>query len=231
VGGLVAGEVHKDGTISDKLFAPGYGEFRSSSATELEEVALVVPADAVPGPMPAQAEAIAISAGDVFDAAFTQDWPAAGTHLALLRSAWGAVAGGDIPVRIRDLLNGRLTDLADAVGARDRSVAGQAAIDALRLGLDLQLRHRPTPEVDLARMDVWGRQLLLDAAAADQAGVRGDSVALKYARDRVLGAIDRRDLARIDAVISTLEEAAADDDFNAVTQSATALRETIAARS
>jgi len=80
----VAGEVHKDGTVSDKLFAPGYGEFRSSSATELEEVALVVPADAVPGPMPAQVEAIAISAGALIGAASAQDWSAAGTHLVAL---------------------------------------------------------------------------------------------------------------------------------------------------
>jgi len=114
------------------------------------------------------------------------------------------------------------------VGALDRSTAGQGAIDALRLGLDLQLRHRPTAEVDLARMDV-GRQLQLDAAAADQASVQGDTVALKYVRDRVLAAIDRRELAQLDARISTLEEASADADFDAVTETATALRETIAA--
>lgn len=63
---------------------------------ELEEVALVVPADAVPGPMPAQVEAIAISAGALFDVASTQDWSAAGTHLAALRAVWDAVAGQDL---------------------------------------------------------------------------------------------------------------------------------------
>jgi hypothetical protein len=77
-------------------------------------------------------------------------------------------------------------------------------------------------------MDVWGRQLQLDAAAADPAGVQGDNVALKYVRDRILVATDRRTLAQIDAMISTLEEATADGDFNAVTETATALRKTIA---
>ena len=228
-GGLVAGEVHKDGTVSDKLFAPGYGEFRSSSATELEEVSLVVPADTIPGPMPAPVQAIAVSAGGLFDAAYAKDWSGAGSHLAALRAAWDTVAPTDVPVRVRDLLNARLTGLAAAVAARDRSATGQLSIDALRLGLDLQLRHRPTPEVDRARMDVWSRQLQLDAAAADSAGVQGDNVALKYVRDRILAATDRRTLAQIDAMISTLEEVAADGDFGAVTETATALRKTIAA--
>jgi hypothetical protein len=43
---LVAGELHDDGSREEKVFAPGYGEFRSSDDTDLEAMALAVPIDA-----------------------------------------------------------------------------------------------------------------------------------------------------------------------------------------
>ena len=33
---LVAGELHDDGSREEKIFAPGYGQFRSSDAADLE---------------------------------------------------------------------------------------------------------------------------------------------------------------------------------------------------
>jgi hypothetical protein len=49
---LVAGELHDDGSREEKVFAPGYGEFRSSDDTDLEAMAIAVPIDAGPGPAP-----------------------------------------------------------------------------------------------------------------------------------------------------------------------------------
>ncbi len=39
-GGLAGTETHQDGTLSDKLFAPGYGEFRSTDGPDVEAMAL-----------------------------------------------------------------------------------------------------------------------------------------------------------------------------------------------
>jgi hypothetical protein len=79
-------------------------------------------------------------------------------------------------------------------------------------------------------MDVWG-QLLLDAAASDPAGlIHGDVAALKYVRNRVLGAIDRADLTELDQLIHDLAEAAAGPDGAAVTTTTTAaMLDTVAA--
>ena len=41
------------------------------------------------------------------------------------------------------------------------------------------------PEIDLARMDLWAAQLLVDEAAGDDAGVAADAFALDYVRDRI----------------------------------------------
>jgi hypothetical protein len=49
-GALVGRELHDDGTFSDKLFAPGYGEFYTAHEGDVEALALAVPTDALPGP-------------------------------------------------------------------------------------------------------------------------------------------------------------------------------------
>jgi hypothetical protein len=49
---LVTRELHDDGSREKKVFAPGYGEFRSADETDLEAMALAVPIDAGPGPAP-----------------------------------------------------------------------------------------------------------------------------------------------------------------------------------
>ena len=49
-GALVGRELHDDGTYSDKVFAPGYGEFYSAHAGDVEALALAVPTDALAGP-------------------------------------------------------------------------------------------------------------------------------------------------------------------------------------
>ncbi len=68
--------------------------------------------------------------------------------------------------------------LAEAVAGQDAPEARQAAIDVAQTTLDLQLRHQPSAEIDLARFDLWARQLLVDADAGDAAGVTGDVTVL-----------------------------------------------------
>jgi hypothetical protein len=154
-------------------------------------MALVIPADALPGPVPTGIAAIASGAGAVFDAARNRDWSAAPPGST--SSARPGPRSGAATCRHRsgEFLDRTLTALTTSVGAGDQAADGQGAVDALRYGLDLQLRYRPATEVDLARMDVGGHQLLLDATSDDPAGlVHGDVTALKYVRDR--GAERRR---------------------------------------
>jgi hypothetical protein len=58
-GAMIASELHSDGTREDKVFAPGYGEFRTAGGGDLEALALAVPTDAREGSMPAELASLA----------------------------------------------------------------------------------------------------------------------------------------------------------------------------
>jgi hypothetical protein len=72
-GAIVGSELHDDGTREDKFFAPGYGEFRSASPSELEAMAVAVPTDAATDPELAQPGRILDGATGAFRAARSHD--------------------------------------------------------------------------------------------------------------------------------------------------------------
>jgi hypothetical protein len=53
-GAIVVRELHQDGKFEDKTFAPGYGEFSTGAGNDLEAIALALPTDHRPGPVPPQ---------------------------------------------------------------------------------------------------------------------------------------------------------------------------------
>ncbi|HZJ51134.1 MAG TPA: hypothetical protein VFF07_09870 [Actinomycetota bacterium] len=72
-----------------------------------------------------------------------------------------------------------LAALDRGVSNKESSEAAQAAIEVAHGGADLLLRHRSAAEVDLTRLDVWARQLLLDAATGSRGEVKGDVATLE----------------------------------------------------
>ena len=72
---------------------------------------------------------------------------------------------------------------------------------------DLQLRYRPVTEIDLARMDLWAAQLLVDEAAGNTDGVAADAFAMDYVRDRIRAALDESDLARVNTELGAIQVA------------------------
>jgi hypothetical protein len=100
-----------------------------------------------------------------------------------------------------------LAKLTKAVDNRDPAGTRQAALNAAQWSLDLQLRYRPSTEIDLARFDLWAAQLVVDAAAADAAAVNSDIFTLDYIRDRILPTLDSADVARINTVLGELQGA------------------------
>jgi hypothetical protein len=132
-----------------------------------------------------------------------------------------------VPKLIEPRMTEALAALAKAVDARYAAQAQQAAIDAAQWSLDLQLRHRPPAEIDLARFDLWSAQLVLDAAAGDAASVNGDLFTLDYIRDRILNKLDGADATRVNSALEELQTAVSDEDLAAATDAAERLRETI----
>ncbi len=226
-GGLLAHELHADGATEDKIFAPGYGEFLTGGNGDLEALALAVPTDALSDPLPADLQALTNAAVGIFEPAEAEAWSKAGNDVAAIQAAWGTVAKGDVPTPIEPLLTAAIASLADAVGAKDAARAQGASIQVARLAYDLQLRHRPATEIDLARFDLWAAQVLVDAAAEDGAGVNADVFALDYTRDRFEQTLDPAEAFELNTLLGELQAAVVDDDLESSAESAAGLREVI----
>ena len=227
-GGLLIEELHMDGFTEGKTFGPGYGEFFTAGGGDVEALALAVPTDALSAPTPAELVTLESGAADAFDAAGSGDWKAARATVEELAAAWEIVQTGEVPDRLGPQLSRALEALADGVGGRNAPEARQAAIDVARWSLDLQLRHRPPTEIDLARFDLWAAQLLVDAEAGDAAAANGDFFSLDYIRDRIQHALTEADLARLNLELEELNGAVGDEDLAAAADLARQLRETLA---
>jgi hypothetical protein len=224
-GGLVAEELHMDGSTEDKTFAPGYGEFYTAAGGDVEALALAVPTDAASGPQPAELTTLSNGALDTFDATHSGDWKAASSTVEKMSAAWETYRAGEVPRLIEPRMTDALAALARAVDARDAAQAQQAAIDTAQSSLDLQLRYRPQVDIDLARFDLWAAQLTLDASAEDAGAVGGDVFTIGYIRDRILNTLDGTDRFRVDTEVQKLQVAAADHDLAAATDAAKRLRD------
>ncbi len=227
-GGIVMSELHMDGAIEDKTFAPGYGEFLTTGGGDVEALALAVPTDAAGGPIPADLASLDAAATAAFEATASKDWKAASSEVDKMATAWKAYQAGGVPKLIAPLLTESLDALRRAVAARDVTLTRQTAIEAARSVLDLELRYRPATEIDLARFDLWAAQVQIDAAAEGAGSVGGDAFTLVYLRDRILRSMDAAQLTRINTQLLALQVAAIDEDFSAATDAAAELQKIVA---
>jgi hypothetical protein len=215
--------------LSDKTFAPGYGEFSSAHAGDLEALAVAVPADAVTAPLPGELRTLLGGAYAVSDLAAARRWPQAAAVLRGMTAAWDAHRrGGGVPPRLVGPTSGALQVLARAVAARDAAKARNAALDVAQAALDLQLRYLPPVQVDRARADLWARQVVVDGAARDSSGVASDVATIEWIRDRIARAFDSVDMTRIDARLNQLRANVGDEDLPAAARTAAQLRKALA---
>jgi hypothetical protein len=223
-GGLVAEELHMDGTTEEKLFAPGYGEFFTAGGGDVEALALAMPTDAESNPVPAELVTLERGATAIIEAARSSDWHSASSTIGRMNAAWDAYGAGEVPTLIRPKMTHALGPLNRAVRARDTARARQASIDVAQSTLDLELRYRPAAEVNLARFDLWAAQLLVDAAARDAAAVRGDVFTLGYIRDRILHALNTADVTPMNIQLGRLQVASLDGALARAARAARKLR-------
>ena len=204
---ILTKELHSDRTTEDKLFAPGYGEFRTSGGGDLEALALEVPTDALPGAPPSELESLSKGANGVLELSRIKEWEAATATIKQMNADWTTLLAGDPPPLIATRLTGNLAALTSAVRARKTARTTQMAIEVLQSVLDLELRHRAQSKVDAQRFHLWTQQLRVDAAAQDLAAVTGDGAVLEWIRDRITERLDPAGRKEIDARLSALRGA------------------------
>lgn len=226
-GGMTGKQLHMNATYSDKIFAPGYGEFLTQTETELEALALAVPTDALPEALPAQLDTLTTGAIGVFDAADAADWSAASTTVTGMNTAWTQFKLGQVPPRLKPLMDTALAALTRAAAEKNAVTARQAAVDVEQLGLDMQLRHRAPAAVDLDRTAAFTRQLLVDVDADEAGAVKGDVLTLGYVRDRIAHTVSAAARDAISAHIAKLTTAAEAKDLKTAATEAKLLLATL----
>ncbi|MGW2518600.1 hypothetical protein ACWC09_16615 [Streptomyces sp. NPDC001617] len=172
-GALTVHELHMDGTTEDKVYAPGYGEFSTGSATgDLEAVSLAAPTDTRRAPLPARLAALDKAVRTAHESPIP-------TTVHTAQATWDTYRASD---PVPPLLRRQMTrDLA----AWTRTPQDRAA--ALRVEqntTDLCLRYEAVGTVDRARPDMWARQLGIDARAGDTGTVAGDVTVMELIRQR-----------------------------------------------
>jgi hypothetical protein len=223
-GAVVVRELHLDGATEEKTFAPGYGEFSAGGGGDLEAVALAVPVDAAGGAPPPELAALADGARASFVAAGAGRWAAAASEAGAMAAAWKRARGSDVPELLADQATTALDALARTVNAHDAARARQAALRTEQAALDLELRHRDPAKVDLARMDLWARQLLVDAAAGDSGAVAGDLATLRVIWDRAGHTADPAAGERVAAALAALHKAGTSGRLTGTAAAVPALR-------
>jgi hypothetical protein len=227
-GGLVVEELHMEGTTEEKRFAPGYGEYYTAADGEVEAVALAVPTDAAGDPEPEPLATMAAELRDLLAALDVGGSDAAAGSLDRLRAARDAYPADAMPALLGPIVDDALERLSAAVAEGDDAATGQAAIDLGRLIGDLQLRYRPTAEVETGRFGLWLAQLQLDAAAEDAMSLNGDFFALDYVRERFFSTLDPAKTADLNLDMEELLSAIGDEDFTAASEIAATMQEALA---
>ncbi len=204
-GAISVNELHMDGTREDKQFAPGYGEFHTGNiGGEFESLALASPTDALPGPIPAQLLTMVDGATDVFDAADDGDWSDAAEAASATVDDWDTYRAGQVPPLIRARMTEKIEALEETVATRDADGARRAALEVMLSAYDLQLRHRPVPPINLARLQIRACVLVLDAEDEDVGAALGDVVVLEWTRDRIAHTLSAVDARRLDRQIAAI---------------------------
>ncbi len=228
-GAILVEELHDDGSRERKTFAPGYGEFFTGSGGDIEALALAVPTDVRGGREPASLRTVSATSLRGYEQALAGSWPAARATVRSLNDAWRSHRrAGTVPSRLDEPVTVALGALARAVDGRKRIAAAGAALRLREAALDLELQYRPVAAIDLARFDLWLRQVVVDARRDDAGAVSGDIATLEWIRDRVVRVLGPVGVTRVDTLLRGLRSSSDDGELEAASARATALRKVVA---
>ena len=226
-GAIEVMELHMDGTSEGKVFAPGYGEFSTGNpGGDLEAVSLASPIDSRQGSPPAEFGTLSAAARSVFEAAATADTQRITQAGAALEAAWDAVLTKGIPPQMEAQMKADVESLTSATADGDWPAAQSAALRIAQNEIDLRLLYDTVIDVDLARLELWARQLPVDVAAEDSGAVLADIAALERVWERSRPGVEAP--GAMDAAMTELRRSADDKDLPAVGRVAMTLNQAIA---
>ena len=222
-GAIVGTELHLDGSTSEKVFAPNYGEFDSGHEGDEEALSLAVSTNRADGPEPVELTKLLTGTWGLVESARLEDWEAVDATLQLIKAQWATVSKSPTPTRVGAALDAALARLTDATAIRQPGPITRAAVPVAQSALDLELRHRSVPYVDLGRFHLHTQQLRIDATAGNAVGVATEVATLEWIRDRIAGAYGQDELRRLDDDLAELRATASTGNLAAAADQAARL--------
>lgn len=219
---VVGSELHLDESRSDKMFAPGYGEFYSAHDGDVEALALAANIDHLSEAEPAALGAITTSAWGLAEAVRLDDWEAADSIGQRLTTAVQQIAQ-ITPPRIASVMQAALADLSNALATQDGVATVQAAIDVAQSAIDVQLRFRSAPLVDAARFHLHTQQFRLDVEVGDEAAAMSEVAALEWLHQRIALHLPEADRDHLESQLEQVRVAASTGNFAVAADIATRL--------
>jgi hypothetical protein len=192
------------GTVSATAAAAGeQGETEESSASS---------ADAPPK----QLVTIEEQAEDIIDRVPGKRWARVAADIATVRGAWAKYqprAEADaVDPAVLDDFDAALRTLTTAAKAKRSAATLQSANDLSRATVELLGHYDLGHPIQVGRLDIIGRQILLDLDEDDRAGVTEQIAAARTEWDAIRADVTARSAAvgaQVDATLAALDEAAA----------------------
>lgn len=135
--------------------------------------AVVVPTPASAGALPNSLVIIEGAAEDIIDFAPSGNWEKISKDVTDISNAWKSYqpqAGqAGASQEVQDAMNSALTDLQTAAASKDATATMQGSNDVSAAVVELFALYGPKVPVDIGRLDVLERQVILDVAAKDYA--------------------------------------------------------------
>ena len=145
---------------------------RPPTVPATDEPAEVEPAGSA-GSMPDSLTTIEADAEDIMDFVPQDDWARIQKDTAHMNEAWQAylpqAATDDIAPQVQTAMSDALAGLQAAVQGQEASTTLQAANDVSAAVVELFARYDSATPADIGRLDVLGRQIILDVATGDWA--------------------------------------------------------------
>jgi hypothetical protein len=184
-GAIILDELKIDGAHSEKILAPGYGEFRTKDGADVEELALAAPTDSLDTPLPAALQRLTTGAWGVLENSRLADWRGASATTARMNSYWAGLQATRPPRLIAARMRQALTALTRSVKARKAARVAKATVEVAQAALDLELRYLPAERIDVENIHLHAQQLRVRAAAKNLPDVTGEVAVIEWITDRI----------------------------------------------
>ncbi|MFN8444075.1 MAG: hypothetical protein U0175_25055 [Caldilineaceae bacterium] len=160
-----------DGSTENNTYVADFGLVESQNDEEQLHLVLANRNDAAAGDIPQPLNVIEAQAEDLIDILPSGNWKNIAGNVEDIANAWetyqAQIANDRVPQPFVDALNSSLEQLQKGTAAQDETSTHQAANDVSAALMDLFALYQPATPVDLGRLDVLGRQVILDVEAED----------------------------------------------------------------